>query len=132
LSEFVPSYAVPSGWRSTSGSRITVGWARLRKNQMRAGSVRKRGVYVYRGRTAGRRRAGDDDPNAGLPAQDAVATVGGPSGRQAVDEAAFPAAEAAQRTALIGAGQGRVREHRRRGFGRRGRRRRHSSRANDR
>jgi hypothetical protein len=39
LSEFVPSYAVPSGWRSTSGSRITVGWAGLRKNQMRAGSV---------------------------------------------------------------------------------------------
>src|SRR5690348_9305186 len=29
-------------------------------------------------RTAGQRRAGDDDPNASLPAQDAVAAVGGP------------------------------------------------------
>src|SRR5690349_10747969 len=56
-------------------------------------------------RAAGQRRAGDDDPNAGLPAQDAVAAVGGPFGRQAVDEAAVPAAEALQGTALVGAGQ---------------------------
>ena len=58
-------------------------------------------------------------PNADLPAQDAVPAVGGPFGRQAVDEAAVPAAETPQRAALVGAGQGRVREHRRRGFGRR-------------
>src|SRR5690348_2384456 len=73
---------------------------------------------VYRGRTAGRRRAGDDDPNAGLLAQDAVATVDGPLGRQAVDEAAVPAAETPQRTALVGAGQVGVPQQRRRSFGR--------------
>src|ERR1700759_4635187 len=77
------------------------------------------GGYVYRGRTAGQRRAGDGAPNAGLPAQDAVATVGGPFGRQAVDEAAVPAAETPQRTALVGAGQIPVPQQRRRGFGRR-------------
>src|SRR5213080_4020094 len=60
----------------------------------------------------------DDDPNAGLPAQDAVATVGGPFGRQTVDEAAVPAAEALYWTALVGAGQVRVPQQLRRGFGR--------------